>query len=122
MVTPLRANSMQEIGDLQAVLRARRVGWTDQPSLDRYRGSMEARWAALLSGGQLAPDELTFLNTHLGAFWPVLSGATLCCACSVAEADAGRCHRVWVAAFLQRAGWAVVLDGRPVQEKVAAPD
>lgn len=42
---------------------------------------------------------------------PVVSGSTLLCACSVAQANAGRCHRVVAARWLERAGWEVVLDG-----------
>lgn len=38
-------------------------------------------------------------------------GDTLCCACARSEAAAGRCHRAWLAPFLVRAGWRVILDG-----------
>jgi hypothetical protein len=41
----------------------------------------------------------------------VESGDTLVCACSRADAIAGRCHRAWAAIALLRAGWLVVLDG-----------
>ena len=44
----------------------------------------------------------------------VESGSTLCCACSKQKAAEGRCHRVWAAAALARAGWNVILDGIPV--------
>lgn len=42
---------------------------------------------------------------------PVAGGDTIACACSRAEAAAGRCHRSWAIPFLQRAGWSVVADG-----------
>lgn len=44
---------------------------------------------------------------------------TLCCACSRTVATAGRCHRVWAAELLRRAGWRVVLDGRVLPDPVA---
>ena len=47
---------------------------------------------------------------------PVLrDGDTVCCACSRAEAAAGRCHRVWSAYLLVQAGWRVVLDGTELE-------
>lgn len=42
---------------------------------------------------------------------PVADGDTLICACSREAAREGRCHRVWAAHALARAGWRVVLDG-----------
>lgn len=42
----------------------------------------------------------------------VADGDTLCCGCAKDAAAAGRCHRVWAAELLRRAGWNVVLDGR----------
>ena len=51
-------------------------------------------------------------DAMLGRGTPVLDGATLCCACSIADADAGRCHRAWAAEALHAAGWRVFVDGR----------
>jgi hypothetical protein len=42
---------------------------------------------------------------------PIEDGDTLYCACSTVDAAAGRCHRVWAAHALAKAGWRVVLDG-----------
>lgn len=50
---------------------------------------------------------------------PVTDGDTLLCACAVADARAGRCHRSWSAALLHLAGWQVVLDGTPLTEAAA---
>lgn len=47
-------------------------------------------------------------------FRQVRDGDTLLCACSVAAANIGHCHRVWVADILRQAGWAVCLDGKEV--------
>jgi UDP-2,3-diacylglucosamine pyrophosphatase LpxH len=58
---------------------------------------------------RLAPGELIVVTA--GEDILVQDGDTLCCACSRDEAAAGRCHRVWVAEALAKAGWAVVLDG-----------
>jgi len=41
----------------------------------------------------------------------VPDGATLCCACSIEVAAHDKCHRVWAAELLRRAGWRVMLDG-----------
>lgn len=60
----------------------------------------------------LAPQKL-IAQTSKGARI-IASGDTLCCACSVAQAAAQQCHRAWAAVALQRAGWSVVLDGRPL--------
>jgi hypothetical protein len=66
-----------------------------------YRDLIDRR----LAGHDLTPGRLM---SSVGA---VVDGDSLCCACSRDEAAAGRCHRVWVAAALARAGWRVVLDG-----------
>lgn len=73
-----------------------------------YRRRLEKRWAAGLYA--LSPIQLT-------AYTPegidlVRDGDTLCCSCSRDAVAAGRCHRVWAAYALSRAGWSVVLDGR----------
>lgn len=77
---------------------------------DVYRtlceGHFDARAAHLYPGALVAYDADGFTT-------PAEDGDTLCCACSVAEARAGRCHRTWAAPFLVRAGWRVVLDGQP---------
>lgn len=46
---------------------------------------------------------------------PVEDGDTLCCACSREDAEAGHCHRVFVAEALAQAGWRIVLDGKEVR-------
>jgi hypothetical protein len=72
-------------------------------SVDDYRRRIEGQ----LGVYNLSPGSLVVVNDGL----PVRDGDTLCCACSREEAAAGRCHRVWVAQALVRAGWRVVLDG-----------
>lgn len=112
-VWALAPSSAQELADLRTLVDARRGGQRVDGVLARYRASLEARWDRLLHEGRLAPDELMFrLPSWQNS--PVLGDATLCCACSVAEAQAGRCHRAWAGPYLRRAGWQVVLDGRPL--------
>lgn len=41
----------------------------------------------------------------------LLPGDTLCCMCARDAAAEGRCHRVFAADLLSKAGWNVVLDG-----------
>jgi hypothetical protein len=79
----------------------------DVAAMAAYREALTSRWSTL----DLSPGVLTYTPTNRPDPRVVLPGMTLCCACSVAEARAGRCHRSWAAPFLHRAGWAVVLDG-----------
>ena len=75
-------------------------------TLEDYRAHILAQMAAAdLSPGMLEADGTPDGEEH------VCDGDTLCCACSRAQAAAGRCHRVWVAQALAAAGWRVVLDG-----------
>ena len=77
--------------------------------IDNYAAWLRYRWTAAETAGLFRVGEL---EAHVaGRHIEVVDGDTLCCACSVAEARAGRCHRAWAAPFLVRAGWRVVLDG-----------
>lgn len=79
-----------------------------------YRERFERMVGKLNEAGKLAPGELlTFEGFGVGEL--VLDGDTLCCACSRAEAAAGRCHRVWAAKALAAAGWNIILDGEPLE-------
>lgn len=55
---------------------------------------------------QLVPGKLL-----TDRYEPVADGDTLYCACSKADAAAGKCHRVWAAEALAMAGWRIILDG-----------
>lgn len=92
-----------DLDDLRAV-RAGTIPWTE------YRARFEARFETRLSKHIIAPGLAQCVLTS-GRLFPVRDGDTLCCACSVADAAAGRCHRVWSAHALRRAGWDVILDG-----------
>lgn len=74
---------------------------------DNYFAWLRFRWE---SATALFPPGVLVAHAR-GDRITVRDGDTLCCACSVAEARAGRCHRTWAAPFLVRAGWRVVLDG-----------
>jgi hypothetical protein len=80
--------------------------------IDEYRRRFEAKVAE--SEDRLKPGILGATTRFSGAF-AVRDGDTLCCACSRDDAAAGRCHRVWAAEALARAGWRVILDGVEVQ-------
>lgn len=84
----------------------------DTEAASNYREMIEARW----TNGSVFPMAMPPKQLLAFADGPlyVESGDTLCCACSVAEARAGRCHRTWAAPFLVRAGWRVILDGAEV--------
>jgi len=108
-----------EIPRLVRLVQERRGGgWVGAPSLDdvgatafrelpEYRAACEDYWSAY---AVLLPPGALSARTECRIV-PVADGDTLCCACSVAEARAGRGHRAWAAPFLARAGWRVVLDG-----------
>jgi len=75
--------------------------------MEEYRASYEQTMGGV---GQFFLPGRLLARTPAGIA-TVADGDTLCCACSVAEARAGRCHRTWAAQFLVRAGWRVILDG-----------
>jgi hypothetical protein len=103
-------------GTVLPLLQAALADRTDAAAMAAYRSAFEA----VLGGAErlLRPRRLL---AHAGPGGmgggltsEVCDGDTLCCACSRAEAAAGRCHRAWVAPFLARAGWRVLLDGAEV--------
>lgn len=65
----------------------------------------------------LAPGKL-FALTPLDPV-PVEDGDTLLCACGVAAAREGRCHRTWAASLLLLGGWDIVLDQKYVSKDTA---
>lgn len=105
-----RVESLAPMGDLEpmmiAALTERAGGLVDGPEMAAYRGAFEASLARL----DMRPG---YLAAHRGIQTPVyvLDGDTLCCACSVAHARAGLCHRAWLAPAFRAFGWRVVLDG-----------
>lgn len=81
-------------------------------SLDEYRARFEAGLTS--NAHELSPGRLYARNLGWRKHYqpsPVRDGDTLICACSREAAREGRCHRVWAAHALARAGWRVVLDG-----------
>ena len=112
----LGPQSGAEVVLLERLLEARHQKRPADPGMiAQYRGLLDARWCA--SAQHLRPGVLVYQRLGMAAGYPqevlgtVGDGATLCCACSVGESLAGRCHRAWLAPHLRRAGWAVVLDG-----------
>jgi len=79
--------------------------------LDTYRDRyFENSWEVDFSPGRLTWQPYSFLAQVVET--PVGDGDTLCCICSREKAAKGECHRAWIAEFLLRAGWEVVLDGK----------
>jgi hypothetical protein len=120
-VTALKP-SLNEQELMQSLVRRRKAGEAiaeDDAGLIVYRDTYTARLRRELSAARSAPDGARPWPTYWpnnGASmtgFPIRSGVTLVCTCSVAEANAGRCHRVWAAAVLVEAGYAVMLDGKP---------
>ena len=83
-----------------------------------YRRLVTEHFQSMLDTGVLAPESqdvteyLTWHNEQRGTSGYVDPDSTLCCACSVADSQAGRCHRAWAAPYLLKAGWKVMLDGK----------
>ncbi len=73
----------------------------------RYIGRVKAL-------SRLGPGYLKASVERRGVLVIVKDGDTLCCSCSRDQAALRRCHRVWVAEVLVRAGWRVILDGRDI--------
>lgn len=118
-------------GDLSTLLDAALKERRDQgvgEHLAIYRAAFEARLRTLSEclgdrenpGVGLGPGCLQVYRLPVDGVTLhdlVGDGDTLCCACSRAEAAAGRCHRAWAAPFLKRAGWRVILDGVDISKK-----
>lgn len=94
-----------ELDDLRAVQ-------SEAITVDEYRERYQRR---LASHQGSALRFLFSVAEHGRGVKNVEDGDTLCCACSRAEAAAGRCHRAWAAEYLARAGWRVILDGTEVK-------
>lgn len=116
-----------EVRLLQQLIDARRSGAAPEGEpLERYRWLLERRWTTAEAEGDLRPGALGLVGrAHLPAHQAgrifrgvqrVMSGDTLLCACARSEAQDGRCHRTWAAAFLVRSGWRVILDGEEVRD------
>ena len=115
-LTPKRALLEQTKARIEQVGRAE--AWPE------YQAALRQQWnAALLTPGRLSfgvpvPADANGAIRWDHDFWaargPVEGGDTLMCSCSVADADAGHCHRVEAARWLADAGWRVILDGRDV--------
>jgi len=90
-----------------------------------YFAGLRRRWARhadLLVPGVLIWGEDVGIWDEGGDEWDgarwrrratVPDGAVLVCACSIAKASAGQCHRVAAGGALHDAGWSVTLDGEP---------
>ena len=93
---------------MQAAIAERKAGIDGGPALAVYRSAFDARLAIM----DLRPGHIHgYLWEGMGSGTLLESGDTLICACSRAEAAAGRCHRSWCAPALVAAGWRVILDG-----------
>jgi len=125
-VIELTPHTAAEGALLEQLLRARRRGDLDAMEREgaQYRELLERRWSLALQAGRLAPGALgAGVNQPEGGIGLDLlrDGDALCCACSAAEAAAGRCHRVWAAPILARAGWSVTLEGVALDAESTGP-
>ena len=91
---------------MEELVRLRRLGVEDAALLARYQGLLVASWRAELP--RLAPGRL------MAGGAPVEAGDVLACACSAADALAGRCHRSWASKVLVEVGWRVRQDGKEI--------
>lgn len=100
---------VRETGNLDGYLCALRELWLSDEWLDDI-GSFSTRGLELYATDDWPRGRAWDGETvrHVGF---VGEGDTLCCACGIKAARAGRCHRVLAAELLHLAGWRVVLDG-----------
>lgn len=82
-------------------------------SIEDYRDRFESHMKDMEVLDCLRPGKLCVPADHRRNIEGIIvaDGDTLCCTCSRAEAKAGRCHRAWIAPYLVKAGWNVILDG-----------
>jgi len=100
---------------MERALQERRSG-EGHAAFDCYRDAFKKALRGCAWHGLLVPGGLAWAPHGVwGMQHPVKDGDSLLCACSRAEAAAGRCHRVWVAEALKVAGWRVILDGQELQ-------
>ena len=86
-------------------------------SIDAYREFTLRSWHKDLVYIQMqfGPDMLYAILYDRSVVELVKSGDTLLCCCAKRHAEHGRCHRVWAAELLRRAGWEAILDGAPLE-------
>lgn len=87
---------------MQRLVADRKAG---KPLDEKLFAGYRLAYETMLSGLDLAPGKLLDANGDV-----VGINATLICTCAREEAAAGRCHRTWATAFLERAGWEVFVD------------
>lgn len=111
----------------EALADAKRGGKVSGDTVEAYRKRFSATVAARMATGTRGTLAAPLVRAchdedarHGGAA-TVQDGDTLLCACSLAAAASGLCHRVWVANMLAWAGWRVVLDGVEVVAPMADP-
>ena len=111
---PVLCPNDDELELMQRLVADRKAGLlVDEELVGRYRALMLGRLDGWLqTGGVLEPDKLRYRELGgVQCVGHVAADSTLYCTCSLVEAQAGRCHRSWVAPVLRAAGWDVVLDG-----------
>ena len=105
-----------ELGMMRTLIDHRKARMRPPADIaEAYEASMQRRFSEAYARGSLAPGQLRAAwpgrNGKPGYDRPLGSGSTLICMCSRTHADAGECHRVWVALWTAFAGWTVRLDG-----------
>lgn len=83
-------------------------------SLADYRELAEARFRVCFVSGTLLPGALAWYAGK--CCWVVSDGDTLLCSCPRPDSPrrTHECHLEWLAPFLARAGWRVILYGQEV--------
>jgi hypothetical protein len=93
-------------------VQARRIG------IEEYAERCRLRWLYLDGLGRFAPGALVSVRREdkRAVAVPVADGDTLFCACARPDSPKRThpCHIEWLAPFLVRAGWRVVLYGEKV--------
>jgi hypothetical protein len=111
---PVLCPTGAEVEYLEMLLRKRWNGEViPEQLLNAYRNAYTARIEAQARVGALDPD---WLRDDRGE---VITGdVALVCTCSSAEAEAGRCHRMWAGEVLAQTGkWSIVYGKGESTEK-----
>jgi len=99
-------------GLLASALAERAVGVMDGLEMAAYRAAFLAR----LDAYDLRPGSMrAYRWDTMRDGEPVKDGDAVCCACSVRDRAAGRCHLAFAVPAMVRAGWDVVMDGKPLK-------
>lgn len=101
-----------EVPLMEAALQARAAPlFRSQEPIAVYRAALEAGWRLRLDEGAFGIGSFEWATWRSENLRTVVDGTWIVCTC----ARGVECHTAWLAPFLARAGWRVVLRGEQVR-------